>query len=77
MAMREFTPTELASFNGLNGTPTYIAYEAKAYDVSGSWQWQRGRHQVVHLQAWTTAAVWGWLLTGKTCWKGYPSSASS
>jgi predicted heme/steroid binding protein len=46
--MRKFTLSELARLNGLNGAATYIAYEGKVYDVSRSWQWQRGRHQVVH-----------------------------
>jgi predicted heme/steroid binding protein len=46
--MRKFTLGELARFNGLNGAPIYIAYEGKVYDASSSWQWQRGRHQVVH-----------------------------
>jgi predicted heme/steroid binding protein len=32
----------------MNGAPTYIANEGKVYDVSRSWQWQQGRHQVLH-----------------------------
>jgi predicted heme/steroid binding protein len=36
-------------FNGKGGAPAYIAFEGKVYDVSGSFLWQRGRHQVRHL----------------------------
>lgn len=46
--MQDFTPDELARFNGLNGAPTVTACEDKVDDASRSWQWQRGWHQVVH-----------------------------
>jgi len=46
--MREFTEAELLQNNGSNGAPTYVAYERKVYDVSGSFLWRGGRHQVLH-----------------------------
>ncbi|RLE29235.1 cytochrome B5 [Candidatus Acetothermia bacterium] len=46
--MREFTPEELARFDGREGRPAYVGYQGKVYDVSGSFLWQRGRHQVLH-----------------------------
>ena len=47
--MRELTSAELARFDGHAGAPAYIAYQGKVYDVSRSFLWQQGRHQVVHL----------------------------
>ena len=47
--MRELTPTELARFNGRGDAPAYIAFQGKVYDVSRSFLWQEGRHQVVHM----------------------------
>lgn len=32
---RDFTPKELAQFNGMNGSKIYLAIEGKVYDVSG------------------------------------------
>jgi predicted heme/steroid binding protein len=46
--MRRFTTEELATYNGKDGAPAYIACEAKVYDVSHSFLWQQGRHQVLH-----------------------------
>jgi predicted heme/steroid binding protein len=46
---QEFTREELARCNGKDGAPAYIAYEGRVYDVSPSFLWQRGRHQVRHL----------------------------
>jgi predicted heme/steroid binding protein/uncharacterized membrane protein len=45
---REFTLAELAEKNGADGHPTYIAYQGKVYDVSGSSMWEEGRHMDVH-----------------------------
>ncbi len=42
--MKEFTPHELATFNGKGGKPAYIAYQGKVYDVSGSSFWEDGLH---------------------------------
>lgn len=46
--MRDLTPTELARYDGRGGAPAYIAFEGRVYDVSRSFLWQEGRHQVVH-----------------------------
>jgi predicted heme/steroid binding protein len=37
----------LAKYDGSNGI-AYVAYRGKVYDVSQSFLWQKGRHQVVH-----------------------------
>jgi len=47
--MRELTPTEPARFNGRSDAPAYIAFQGKVHDVSRSFLWQEGRHQVVHM----------------------------
>ncbi len=46
--MREFSLKELAEFDGRDGRPAYVAYGGKVYDVTGSFLWQGGRHQVLH-----------------------------
>jgi len=46
--MRTFTRKELAQYSGKNGTPAFIAYNGKVYDVSSSFLWQNGNHQVLH-----------------------------
>jgi predicted heme/steroid binding protein len=46
--MRRFTRQQLASFNGENGAPTYLAHRGVVYDASGSFLWQKGKHQVQH-----------------------------
>lgn len=46
--MQIFTKNELAQYNGKNGAPSFIAYNGKVYDVSDSFLWQNGRHQVLH-----------------------------
>ncbi|MEM4732933.1 MAG: cytochrome b5 domain-containing protein [Candidatus Bathyarchaeia archaeon] len=46
--MKEFTEEELALYNGKNGKPAYIAYKGKVYDVSASFLWKGGKHQVLH-----------------------------
>jgi len=48
MTMREFSRAELARFNGDCGSDVYIAYKGKVYDVSESWHWKGGSHQVMH-----------------------------
>ncbi len=47
--MRAFTREELSEYNGKNGNPSYIAYKGKVYDVSASFLWKDGRHQVFHV----------------------------
>ena len=34
--------------NGKDGASAFIAYEGKVYDVSRSFLWQNGQHQVLH-----------------------------
>ena len=46
--MRTFTREELAQYNGKDGAPAYIAYNGKVYDVSRSFLWRDGKHQVIH-----------------------------
>jgi predicted heme/steroid binding protein len=46
--MLEITLDALAQYNGRGGAPAYIAFQGKVYDVSRSFLWQHGRHQVVH-----------------------------
>ena len=46
--MRWFTKKELAQYNGKDGAPTFIAYGGKVYDVSRSFLWQDGWHQVLY-----------------------------
>jgi len=48
MEKRRFTQSELGQFNGKNGARIYIAYQGSVYDVSGSFLWQNGEHQVTH-----------------------------
>ena len=45
--MRIFTKEELEKYDGSNGI-AYVAYHGKVYDVSQSFLWKRGIHQVVH-----------------------------
>ncbi len=42
--MRSFTLSELATFDGANGKPAYVAYNGKVYDVSDSHSWALGAH---------------------------------
>jgi predicted heme/steroid binding protein len=46
--VKNLTPEELARYDGLEGRPAYIAYRGKVYDVSDSFLWMGGRHQVLH-----------------------------
>ncbi len=46
--MRRFTKKELAHYDGKAGRPAFIAFEGRVYDVSRSFLWQDGRHQVLH-----------------------------
>jgi predicted heme/steroid binding protein len=46
--VREFTEKELAEYNGRNGRPAYVGYKGKVYDVSHSFLWRHGTHQVIH-----------------------------
>ena len=46
--MKEFTPEELAQFDGKDGRPVYIAHNANVYDVSESRMWRGGLHMKRH-----------------------------
>lgn len=46
--MKEFTEKDLAKYNGKNGKPAYIAYNGKVLNVSASFLWKDGKHQVLH-----------------------------
>jgi predicted heme/steroid binding protein len=46
--MRKFSREELAQYNGKNGTPAFVAYKGKVYDISGSFLWKDGSHEVLH-----------------------------
>jgi predicted heme/steroid binding protein len=46
--MKEFSKEELARYDGKNGSPAYVAYRGKVYDLSGSFLWKNGNHQVLH-----------------------------
>ncbi len=49
MSMRRFTREGLYQYDGRNGRLSLIAYQGKVYDVSESFLWRNGRHQVIHL----------------------------
>ncbi len=46
--MRKFNKKELAKYDGKNSAPAYVAYNGKVYDVSSSFLWKNGNHQVFH-----------------------------
>jgi predicted heme/steroid binding protein len=47
--MRNISQEELAACNGQDGAPAWVAHQGLVYDVSGSYQWRHGRHQVTTL----------------------------
>ncbi len=47
--LREFTLTELAQYNGDNGSPAYIAVSGTVYDVTNASEWDNGWHKGMHL----------------------------
>ena len=46
--MREMTAEELAAFNGKTGSPVYVAFQGRIYDVSKSPLWSTGAHMKRH-----------------------------
>jgi predicted heme/steroid binding protein len=48
MTLIEYTLDELQLRNGQGGKPTWIAYKGAIYDVSNSFVWRGGSHQVIH-----------------------------
>ena len=67
--MRRFTRKELARYNGKDGAPAFIAYEGKVYDVSRSFLWQDGRHQVLHTAGVDLTAGLDQAPMAQICWK--------
>lgn len=45
---KKFTLEELAKHDGKNGSPAYLAYKGKVYDVSDSSFWLGGDHLGAH-----------------------------
>lgn len=45
----KMTADDLEKNNGVNGAKTYIAYNGKVYDVSGSDMWEDGDHLGSHV----------------------------
>ena len=45
---KRFTRDELALYDGSGNKPALIAVNGKVYDVTSSFLWQNGRHQVLH-----------------------------
>jgi predicted heme/steroid binding protein len=45
--MKRFSLEELKKYDGTHGI-SYVAYRGKVYDVSKSFQWKKGVHQVTH-----------------------------
>lgn len=45
--MKTFTKEELKKYDGRQ-EPIYVAYNGKVYDVSSSFLWKKGKHQVTH-----------------------------
>jgi predicted heme/steroid binding protein len=48
MTLPEYSLDELKQRNGQDGKPVWIAFEGNIYDVSKSFVWRGGSHQVVH-----------------------------
>lgn len=42
---KTFTTDELATYDGQNGNPAYVAIDGVVYDVTNSSQWKNGSHQ--------------------------------
>ena len=47
-SVKTFTKKVLTQYNGKSGNPSYVTYKGKVYDVSGSFLWKDGVHQVFH-----------------------------
>jgi len=46
--MKEFTVGELKKYDGKEGRKAYIACDGFIYDVTDSFLWKDGKHQVTH-----------------------------
>lgn len=40
----QLTRKELKKYNGINGSPAYVAYKGKVYNISLSGMWEGGEH---------------------------------
>lgn len=47
--MKEFTKEELKKHDGKEGRKAYVACDGNIYDVTDSFLWKGGKHQVTHL----------------------------
>jgi predicted heme/steroid binding protein len=48
MQMKKFTKEELLQYNGKDGMPIYVGHNGKVYDLSKSFLWRNGYHQLFH-----------------------------
>jgi predicted heme/steroid binding protein len=48
MEARVFSRVELATFDGLEGRPVYVAHAGNVYDISASSSWDGGLHYEEH-----------------------------
>jgi len=48
ITLKDFTWEELSKYDGKKGKPAYIAYQGVVYDVTNSFLWMNGDHQVLH-----------------------------
>jgi len=71
-SMKEFTKEQLSQFNGKNGAPAYIAYKGKVYDVSDSFLWKDGNHQVLHDAGQDLSAAMGQAPHGEDVLERFP-----
>ena len=55
----EYTLTQLAEFDGLNGAKAYIAVNGIVYDVTNEDEWDNGTHQGMHLAGTDATAIFG------------------
>jgi len=46
--MKAFTKEQVAQYNGKNGKPAYVIYKGTVYNLSASFLWKDGEHQVLH-----------------------------
>jgi predicted heme/steroid binding protein len=46
--MKHFSNEELSRCDGRDSRPAYVAVAGKVYDVTDSFLWKAGRHQVFH-----------------------------
>ncbi len=46
--LKEFSPQNLAEYNGQAGKPAYVAFQGVVYDVTASEFWEEGVHMETH-----------------------------